>query len=231
MTIPGNGFMAIWHDIDPAHWDAYMEWHTREHMPERVSIPGFLTGKRLISHTAPRYRYGTVYTGETAEVFRSPAYLERLNNPTPWTQQVAPAFRNFLRVACEPVARAGTGDGGAMTTIRLDFAEGFGEAALRGAGASLAASLRDITGVCCVTIGAARPHITDVPTRETALRPGMAEKGFDAVILIEGSGVPELDAARTAMLSEIGKADAGLTNPVIVTYALAYQIAEADILD
>ena len=53
MSLPGNAFLAMWHDIEPDAWTEYMEWHTREHMPERLSIPGFLVGKRLISEYDP----------------------------------------------------------------------------------------------------------------------------------------------------------------------------------
>ncbi|HSA82129.1 MAG TPA: hypothetical protein VLE23_15035, partial [Geminicoccaceae bacterium] len=95
MALIGNALLAIWHDIEPASRDEYMEWHTREHMPERLSIPGFTVGKRLINHDLGRHRYGTIYGGKDLEVFRSPAYLERLNNPTDWSLRVQPAFRKF----------------------------------------------------------------------------------------------------------------------------------------
>ena len=73
MPLNAGAFLAIWHDIEPDSQEEYMEWHTREHMPERVSIPGFRAGKRLINHGLSRYRYGTIYTGDDVEVFRSPA--------------------------------------------------------------------------------------------------------------------------------------------------------------
>ena len=44
MALVGDAFLAMWHDIEPASWNDYMEWHTREHMPERLSIPGFTVG-------------------------------------------------------------------------------------------------------------------------------------------------------------------------------------------
>ena len=125
MGMNGNAFLAIWHDIEEGGHAEYIEWHTREHMPERLSIPGFRTGKRLHAPDASRYAFGTVYSGETLETFRSPDYLERLNNPTPWTTAVAPSFRNFLRVACERIAEAGHGDGGSMATIRFDLSQRF----------------------------------------------------------------------------------------------------------
>ena len=123
MALTGQAFMALFHDVLEVDKTEYMEWHTREHMPERLGIPGFRTGKRLINHALERYQYGTLYSGDTVEVFRAPPYLERLNDPTPWTQRVQPSFRNFIRIACERIATAGIGDGGAMVTVRLDFTE------------------------------------------------------------------------------------------------------------
>ncbi|MGH1361898.1 MAG: hypothetical protein ACRBC3_24325 [Burkholderiaceae bacterium] len=224
MALSGNAFLAIWHDIDPASQNDYMEWHTREHMPERLSVPGFTVGKRLINHSVERYRYGTIYAGDTVEVFRSPAYLERLNNPTPWSDQVQPSFRNFLRVACEHVASAGVGDGGAIATIRLNLANRDQTADWQKAAQALADKLLQITAACSVSIGLARPEVSGVKTRETELRPGMNEPEFDAVVLIEGSGEPELQASLTAFEAAIADSRCGLVHPASIVYHLAYQL-------
>jgi len=229
MALTGGAFLAIWHDIDPPSQTDYMEWHTREHMPERVSVPGFTIGKRLINHDLPRYRYGTIYGGDTVEVFRSPPYLDRLNNPTEWTNRVQPAFRNFLRVACERVASAGAGEGGAMATVRLDFRDGAGEADLRANGTALVRTLTAITGACGAHLGLARSEISGVKTRETELRPGMAEKEFDAVVLVEGSGVPELEASAAEIERAIAESGCGLGAPATLVYHLAYQLSAGDL--
>lgn len=228
MALTGSAFLAIFHDIDPPSWTDYMEWHTREHMPERLSIPGFTVGKRLINHALPRYRYGTVYGGETAEVFRSAAYLERLNNPTDWSNKVQPTFRNFLRVACERVASAGVGEGGAMATVRLDFLDGAGEADLLGKAEALSRSLLAETGACGVHVGLARREISGVRTRETELRPGMAETEFDAIVLVEGSGLPELEASAGAIEAAIADSGCGIGHPATIVYNLAYHLTAAD---
>ncbi|WP_370313582.1 hypothetical protein [Sagittula sp.] len=227
MTLPGTAFLALWHDIDPASQTEYMEWHTREHMPERLSIPGFLVGKRLIDQSRQRYRYGTIYTAESVEVFRSPAYLERLNNPTEWSGRVQPAFRNFLRVACDRLASSGVGDGGAMATIRLTLAEG-GNAALKDGAQGLCDDLLAVTGAACVHVGAARNEVSDIRTRETEMRPGMAEKGFDVVVLIEGSGKPELEASLPEFHRVIGNSGLRLSDPQTIVYHLAYALSAAD---
>ncbi|HWL55198.1 MAG TPA: hypothetical protein VNQ78_00820 [Paracoccus sp. (in: a-proteobacteria)] len=195
MALKGGAFLAIWHDIAEGAHENYIEWHTREHMPERLSIPGFRTGKRLHDPEAGRYVFGTIYAGDDVEVFRSPDYLERLNNPTRWTAEVAPSFQNFLRIACRRVAHAGRGDGGAMATIRFAFAGDAPEAALESGGQALVDAVLALPGVAAVHLGLARSEVSAVRTRETEIRAAMAEPGFDAVLLVEGSSRPGLDAA------------------------------------
>lgn len=227
MGLKGSAFLAIWHDIAEGRHEAYIEWHTREHMPERLSIPGFRTGKRLHAPRASRYVFGTIYAADNVEVFRSDAYLARLNNPTPWTAEVAPSFQNFLRVACDRVATAGTGDGGSMATIRFDFASAGSDAALRQAAQGLVEAVQALPGVACVHLGIARSEVSGVRTRETELRSAMAEKGFDAVLLIEGASRGGLEAA-LAEAKRLAAATGALTAPVADVYETAFSITSED---
>jgi hypothetical protein len=229
LALTGDALLAIWHDIEPGAEAEYMEWHTREHMPERLGVPGFTVGKRLINHDLGRYRYGTIYGGETLEVFGSPAYLERLNHPTPWSLQVQPAFRNFLRVACVRLASRGVGEGGALATVRLDLAEGATEHDLRGGADQLAGALLALTGVCCAHVALARAEVSAVRTRETELRPKMSEQPFDALALVEGSGRPELETVLPEIERTITSSACGLTSPASLVHNLAYQLSARDL--
>ena len=65
-------------------------------------------------------------------------------------------------------------------------------------------------------------------TKETELRPGMAEKEFDVVVLVEGSGAPELEASVPELQAVIAASDIGVTNPQTIVYNLAYQLTSAD---
>lgn len=227
MGLKGSAFMAIWHDIAEGEHDAYIEWHTREHMPERLSIPGFRTGKRLHAPEAGRYVFGTIYAGDDVEVFRSAAYLERLNNPTPWTATVAPSFQNFLRVACERIAAAGRGDGGSLATIRFDFTQADAEATLRSRAQEIVDGVLALEGVCGVHLGVARTEVSGVPTRETELRSAMAEKGFDAVLLVEGSSRAGLDAALPE-IERLALAGGVLGSPASIVYETAFTLTSED---
>jgi hypothetical protein len=224
MALPGNAFLALWHDIVPVSRTEYMEWHTREHMPERLSIPGFTVGKRLINDGLEKYQYGTIYAGQDLEVFRSEAYLDRLNHPTDWSHQIQPAFRNFLRIACERLYSAGVGDGGGLATVRLNFVDPSGEKKLRAGAKSLANSIYELTGVCGVHVGRARPEISGQQTRETQMRPAMNEPEFDAVVLVEGSGRPVLEAIAQQVETLIANSGCGIGHPQTSVYDLAYQL-------
>ena len=118
MHCRGTGILAIWHDIEPSGYADFLEWHTREHMPERVSVPGFLRGCRYTAlQGSPQYF--NFYQTETPETLVSEPYLERLNNPTPWTQRVVPFFRNLNRSAGRVLGSLGIGEGGVIATLRL----------------------------------------------------------------------------------------------------------------
>ena len=69
MSLAGLGAVAIWHDLLPAGRDDFHEWHNREHMPERVAIPGFRRGRRYIAVDATGNAYITGETNSTAATF------------------------------------------------------------------------------------------------------------------------------------------------------------------
>jgi hypothetical protein len=113
-----QGALAIWNEIDPAHEAEYHRWYWEQHLPERLSVPGFLQ--------ACRYRavrggptFFTWYLVRDVEVLRSAAYLERLGNPTQWTRRIMPWFRDMTRCACRITVDVGGGIGGVVATMRL----------------------------------------------------------------------------------------------------------------
>jgi len=206
MALIGQGFMIVWHDIREESEPEYHRWHTREHMPERLGVPGFLRGRRGVDWSLGKYRYLTLYEGQDLGTFGSAAYLERLNNPTPWTNQLQPAFYNFIRSGCGIVSTTGRGVGGAMITIRLSF-KGAEESKLANDAAALTEKVMKLDGISSVDIGVARPEVTSAKTRETELRGTTRDGLFDAVFIVDGIGRRELEAALPsveAILAEHG---------------------------
>lgn len=223
MPIQGKGFLGLWHDIEASAEPDYHQWHTLEHMPERVSLPGFLRARRGVNWEHQHQRYLTVYEGAELEAFRSPEYLERLNKPTAWSSKMAPSFRNFLRVACETVSTVGIGAGGAMTTARVNFSDGMDEAGLKACTGGLTRALMELPGIAGVHVAIARPEYSSVTTTETKLRPEMAEPGFDAVVLVDGVGLPELKALDGRIRAALD--GAGLGGARVDHFDIAYTLS------
>jgi hypothetical protein len=94
----GGAALAIWFDIDPAGQEDFDAWYPRQHLPERLSLPGFRRGRRYAALEASS-GFFTLYETAEAGVLSSPAYLERLNNPTDWTRRVLPHFQRMTRNA------------------------------------------------------------------------------------------------------------------------------------
>jgi hypothetical protein len=80
MALAGTGAVAIWHDVAPEGRQEFYAWHGREHMPERVAIPGFVRGRRYVGvHGGPQYF--NLYETATPAVVTGSDYLARLNHP------------------------------------------------------------------------------------------------------------------------------------------------------
>ena len=92
----GTGLMAFWARIDAPYLERFRRWHNGEHMPERVSIPGFQTGLRYLGH-GTRDFFLMMYETADPAVLGSDAYLARLNAPTAWTRESLPNFREPAR--------------------------------------------------------------------------------------------------------------------------------------
>lgn len=220
MPLAGSGFMIMWHDIAAEAEGDYHRWHTREHMPERLSLPGFLRGRRGVDWELEYQRYVTLYEAETLEAFISPEYLRSLNEPTPWTSRMAPHFRSFLRVACATLSSVGAGVGGAIATFRAKLPRSMTEADFTSAIDRLNPSIMDLAAVTAVHCAGARPRYSDVHTREKELRPQMSESPFDVVVVVEGVGLMELQHS-VADVTRIVR-EAGLQGIVAQAYDMAF---------
>ena len=112
--------MLLWYDIAPEQVAEHDEWHTREHFPERVGIPGFLGAQRWVAHPGTSPRYFVRYDVRDVATLTSPAYETRLNKPSDWTRRMMPHFRGMVRGFCAIERQVGSSVGAEMLTIRFD---------------------------------------------------------------------------------------------------------------
>jgi hypothetical protein len=115
-----TGILAIWNDIDPKGYEHFERWYNREHLHERVGVPGFHFGCRYELVSGGDRRFFAYYEVDSPAVLTSPAYLERLENPTPWTTQSMASFRNMVRTVCDLRQSAGDLTGAYAVVLRAD---------------------------------------------------------------------------------------------------------------
>ena len=127
----GAGFLAIWSDVERSNLTDYRHWLTREHTTERVTTDGFLANRVFRAVRDDIERFFILYELQTPEVLDGPAYLARLNAPSPWSQRIMPQLGNFIRGGGVVTARAGRGEGATIVALRLERAAGKAQAAGR----------------------------------------------------------------------------------------------------
>lgn len=118
MTLLGKAAMILSFDIVPEARDEHDDWHSHEHLPERLVIPGFLRGSRWTA-VAGAPDYFVMYEVRELDVLASPAYLERLNHPSPWTSKMMTHYRGMQRGLCRLVGSFGYGLGSFALVIRF----------------------------------------------------------------------------------------------------------------
>jgi len=194
MSLAGEGAVAIWHDIAPEGRAAFYDWHGREHMPERLGIPGFLRGRRYIAvEGAPEFF--NLYETASRHTVTGADYLARLNAPTPWTVATVPHFRNVARSLCEVAASFGAGQGGLVATFRYAVPEAQAERHRQRVVQEFLPRLAATAGVAGCHLLVADAAASAVETAEKRVR---AEKNAVPrwIILVEGWG--DGDAFRAA---------------------------------
>jgi hypothetical protein len=197
MSLAGMGVVAIWHDLLPEAKDEFYEWHNREHMPERVGIPGFRRGRRYTALIgAPEFF--NLYEADSPEVLGGQDYLNRLNAPTEWTKRVVPSFRNVARSICRVAFTAGVGSGGVMLTMRFDIDAAHRASAIEALTRRVLPPLSFRNGIAGVHLCLADEAISKVETTEKKAR---ADTTLVPtwIVLMEGNAVADVRAAGDAL--------------------------------
>lgn len=219
MAFAGSGLLALWNGFDPARRAEYDLWHTREHLPERLAVPGFVAARRYVDGAGPLPAWLTLYEVETPAVLMSEPYLRLLENPTAWSRGMRGSFRDFLRLGCRVEATHGGGIGGALlaaTCASGDLPQDTG-------GAEGLAALLGLPAVTAVHLAVVDPAIAAVPFAAGSAWPAIAA---DGALFVEGFDRTALAASG----SEIGAilAAAGMARPPAWTsYTLGYALDRA----
>jgi hypothetical protein len=191
LALLGNGVAAMWCDIDPASRCEFADWHAHEHLPERLSIPGFLRGSRWASRSRETGIF-VLYELSDLGVFASPAYLERLNRPTAWSTRMMPSIRNMVRSPCRFTVSAGAGLGRGLLSLRFAPAPGSADALREWVQTTIASPLSKRSGLVAVHLLEAEIPRDIGQTTEQALRGGDAVASW--ALLVSGHDHQVLEA-------------------------------------
>jgi hypothetical protein len=198
MALQGQAAVAMWWHIATDQREEFLDWHTHEHLPERLGIPGFERGSRWAS-TANATGFFVMYELETPLVLMGADYLARLNNPTPWSQKMMPHHQRMVRSLTQVVTSHGGGLCSHLLTLRLSPSQGR-ESALR-------TWLRDALQALPMTRGLSGAHLLEtmpfpgaVQTTEQRIRGGDATA--DWIVLVSGYSAEALQALGNDALSD-----------------------------
>jgi hypothetical protein len=210
-----RGVLAIWNDRRPGTQTEYEAWYRGEHLPERLSIPGF--------RAAWRYRavegepeYFTFYETTTPEILFSEPYIKRVENPTELTRRImSGTFTNATRALLTRTARWGMLRGVFAVSVRFDSKPDSSlESRLR-----TIASRDDALSTELWTI--TRPDAPSVLSAEQRLRG--PDKSVAAAALVETTNEQEARTVAAALRSALG------TGPHIGVYRLFCSLNREDL--
>jgi hypothetical protein len=213
-----NGILAVWSDVDAVAEDDYNAWYDREHLFERLEVPGFHRGRHYVTVSGSP-RYFTYFIIDNAAVVASQAYLAQANHPSPWTQRILPHFRNTNRTACHVVRRLGRGYGAASLTIRLAAVAGRQDELIGWLSDTQLPALVKQPGLIGAQLWRADRHATLVPVEDRRLRPE-PDQVADLIIFVEGTLVDRLQAVAYEGLSSSNLVAHGADRPLIAVHQL-----------
>ena len=222
----GRGIMINWNNVAPEHRAAYDTWHCGEHMVGRLTIPGFLRGRRYIAVDARR-NFLTMYEVEDLSVLTGADYLAKANSPSPLTLRTTPLVRDSVRGLARVRASHGAGAGGFALTLRFDPQPGAEDALERYLAQQALpqiAQRSDIVGAHLIVADKTASAMTPVE------RQGRPTTIPNWIVLIEGFTLIAVCNAGDAALSDALLAANGCANVIERdTYALQFTLNSARI--
>lgn len=118
MALHGKGMLITFTEVKARDERDFNEWYNREHIDERINLPGFHRARRYIAvRGSPKYL--ATYECDSVDDLATPGYLHLLANQTPWSQAVMDRFTHFHRMTLRTQVDLTHGIGGAVACVRF----------------------------------------------------------------------------------------------------------------
>ena len=220
-----TAFLALWNSISSAALQPQYEvWHTFEHVPERVGLPGFMEAKRYRSLTVPTKPpdYFTCYWLKTIDALNSPQYREVFAHPTPWSARMRTELRDFLRLPCTLGGSYGQSTASRLASVHL---RGDASAFARLVSRELAHRVDHAELVCAHWGSAVQTQAIPIANRAGAPAPG--SHGSDFVVMLQGLDTGALRVQAQQLLQALRPAAAPVSPPAF--FELLSQVRQDDL--
>ncbi|MGB6341738.1 MAG: hypothetical protein WBG15_03265 [Xanthobacteraceae bacterium] len=196
------GILAIFNDCRAGREAEFEAWFQGEHLVERLSVPGFVFGRRHRALSGSP-GYFNFYMVENPEVLTSKPYLDRLDHPTPLTRTImSEVFVNMNRTVCRRTIRRGSFRGVFAVAARFDRKPD--EAALSAVLEGLTAQTSVAGGEIWIALDAAGMPVS----MEEKLRGG--DKKIAGALMIDMLYQKDAEAVGAQLAKEFPGADIGV---------------------
>ncbi len=221
MPLHGKGMLITFTEVKARDERDFNEWYNREHIDERVNLPGFHRARRYAAvRASPKYL--ATYECDTVGDLATPGYLQLLANQTPWSQAVMARFTRFHRLTLRVQVDLAHGVGGAVACVRFVPDPRRRKALV--AWLQETALPRAIArhGLLGAVAAENDLEIANAPLQEKSMDHPRADEA-EWVVLIEGADAASVGQAARALFTLPALKPFGVaTAPTIGTYRLLY---------
>jgi hypothetical protein len=184
-----SALLCIWHDVETDYVEEYLRWHSFEHLPERLALPGFVSAERYQLIEGPGQRFGCFLEVENRDAFRSSAYQARLDAPTEWTRRLMPRYSRVHRALCRKQWDIGNGMSGLAACLRI---ASNGNTALKAELRAICAALLVEHEIMRARFAELDQALTSLTSEEKRLRRSEDAGGYDLVVLLDALSIASL---------------------------------------
>ena len=215
----------MWWNVAPEMREEFEDWHTHEHFPERLSIPGFLRGTRWRA-LGGEPSFFVLYEAARIAVLTGKDYLARLNDPTPWSRKMMPHHLDMVRSLCRVQASVGGLIGGVLATLRFSPPRRGARAFAQWLAQEVFPPLAQRKGIAGACFLQAQPQALATRTTEQEIRGRDATA--DWVLLVSGYDATVVESVSDEMRSALAARKTEV-NPARVLYGPAYSLTAKEL--
>lgn len=221
MALLGKGMLITLTEVSARDERDYNEWYNREHIDERVNLPGFHRARRYVAVRATP-KYLATYECDTVDTLATPGYLHTLANQTPWSQAVMARFTHFSRFTLRIQVDQTHGVGGALATVRFVPDPRRRKALVEWLSGQALPKLIARPGLLGAAVGENDLEVAHAPLHDKSMDHPKAEEA-EWVALIEGTDVAAVGAATRSLFTQRRLRPFGVeTAPTIGTYRFLF---------